>query len=68
MVLNKMKFNLHKASNWNFETEIEFNSLEELIKYMKKIKQHVIIRPFDPEIDKIHKNEFTIVIYDDNME
>lgn len=38
-----MKFKLTKSSDWNFEKEIEFNTLEELISWMKEINEDIII-------------------------
>lgn len=52
-----MKFKLTKSSDWNFKEDKEFNTLEELINWIKEINQEVII-------SLNHLGEDVIEIYD----
>lgn len=54
-----MKFKLTKSSDWDFEKEIEFNTLEELINWMKKINEDIII-----ELNYLGEGKDVIEIYD----
>jgi hypothetical protein len=50
-----MKFNLTKASDWNFESEVIINSIEELLDFIKKEGRLII-------------DSDSIKIYDDYIE
>lgn len=51
-----MKFAIRKASDWNYEDELEINSLEELIKFINNNGGKIILK------------EERITIYDDYVE
>ena len=55
-----MKFKLTKASDWCWEDEIEINTLEELIKFIKKNWAIIMDEPLDKKRDK----RYRIIIYD----
>jgi len=61
-----MKFILAKASNRCYKDEIEINSIDELINFVKKEWPIILEQEY---IDRdTPKNEFTITIYDDYIE
>ena len=53
-----MKFTVHKASNWNFEETVIFNTLEELKDYQLNAGASLVI----------NFENSNILIYDDYME
>lgn len=58
-----MKFIVTKASKINYKKEIELNTLEELINFIKKEWAIVVQQEY---IDRdTPKDEFSIIIYDD---
>lgn len=57
-----MQFNITRSSGWGIEDEIEINTLEELINWIKQTGESVIIHIDDIEDEK------TLEIYDDYRE
>ena len=57
-----MKLKHIKASDWNFRDEIVFNSLEDLINYIKELECQSIIISYDKEFG------FYLQDYDDYVE
>ena len=57
-----MKIKVYKASNWNYEKEVEINTLEELIKFRKECGNDIIIQ------EEFNSNKLAIMIYDDYIE
>lgn len=58
-----MKFIVTKASKTNYKKEIELNTLEELINFIKKEWAIIVQQEY---IDRdTPKDEFSIIIYDD---
>ena len=53
-----MTFKVHKASDWNYEETVTFNTLEELKDYQLKTGVSLVINFNGP----------TILIYDDYIE
>jgi hypothetical protein len=45
-----MKFKLTKASDWNYESEVEINTLEELVNFTKENGNRVVLDTDDSEI------------------
>ena len=67
-----MIFDLFKASDWKFESEIEINSINDLTDFIDKIgkngiKDGVIIYGNARKGDEF-KHEYSITIYDDYVE
>lgn len=61
-----MKFIVTKASNLNYKKEIELNTVEELIDFIKKEWAIIVQQEY---IDRdTPKDEFSITIYDDYIE
>jgi len=56
-----MKFKLTKASDWNFETEIEINTLDDLLKLLET-EGKLVLGNFDDDC------KYSIIIYDDYLE
>lgn len=67
-----MKVILHKASDWDFEEEIEVKTIEDLKKLDEEYGEHGLILRFDQlTFDQLTLEEFeypTITIYDDYVE
>lgn len=62
-----MKFSLHKASDWDFEEEIEVTTVEDLKKLDEEYGEHGLILRFDWRT--VEDFEYpTIKIYDDYVE
>ena len=62
-----MKFSLRKASDWDFEEEIEVTTVEDLKKLDEEYGEHGLILRFDPRT--VEDFEYpTIKIYDDYVE
>ena len=55
-----MKFNITKASDWNYRNQVNISTLEELMKFADDNGQ-LIISPYNPITDK----QPSIEIYDD---
>lgn len=53
-----MKFTIAKASDWDYEDEVEIKTLEELVKFIKEYDKAVVIE----------KDCKRIIIYDDYLE
>ena len=55
-----MIFKIGKASNWNYEEEIEIKTLEDLLEFIDSVSDSIVI-------ETKHDN-YSITIYDDYLE
>ena len=60
-----MKFEVRKASDWDYKKTVEINTLEELIDFAIKNKSGLIVNPKYPDSDD---GLNMITIYDDYIE
>ncbi len=56
-----MKFTVWKTSDNDYVSEIEINSIEQLIEFKKQVRHNLILRK---DYTRNHKNEWALEIYD----
>ena len=69
--MEKVKFKVYRASSWTYEEEMEFETLQEFLDFVKNLKQNErrsndtnsVIVSYD-----IKEGSLSMTIYDDHIE
>jgi len=56
--MEKVKFNVCKSSSWGYEEQVEFETLQDFLNYVKK-SEHQIIVSFNHD-----KQKYELEVYD----